>query len=80
LLVVLLLVHRKFAEPNFLSALAPLRWRFLRPAPIALLFLAALFAASCNGGSSNNVAPGTYQLTVTVTSGANSHPLPLTLI
>jgi hypothetical protein len=50
-------------------------------ASLALLLLAAFFVASCGGsGTSKDVAPGTYQLTVTIASGADTHTVPLTLV
>jgi hypothetical protein len=48
---------------------------------LALLLLVAFFVASCAGnGTSKDVAPGTYQLTVTIASGSDTHAVPLTLV
>ena len=48
---------------------------------LALLLLVAFFVVSCAGsGTSKDVAPGTYQLTVTIASGSDTHTVPLTLV
>jgi hypothetical protein len=50
---------------------------------VALLLFVALLVVSCSGGggvSSKDTAPGTYQLTVTIASGTDTHTVPLTMI
>ena len=52
---------------------------------LALLIAPTLFMSACAGGTgiapqSQDVAPGTYQVTVTGASGADQHSVPLTLV
>jgi hypothetical protein len=52
---------------------------------LALLIAPMLFMSACAGGTgiapqTTNVAPGTYQMTVTGASGADQHSIPLTMV
>jgi hypothetical protein len=80
--IVAMLISRK-PQAAQISASSRARPIALRHAgSLALLVLVAFLVVSCSGSGtpSQDVAPGTYQLTVTVASGTDTHTLPLTLI
>jgi PBP1b-binding outer membrane lipoprotein LpoB len=75
-----MLISRKPQAAQMSSRARPIALR--HAGSLALLVLVAFLVVSCSGSGtpSQDVAPGTYQLTVTVASGTDTHTLPLTLI